>query len=208
MRTPRNTGACRQQTARQENYLHWQHRRGLRNVQLPLGQGANHAGLRVPGAFVMRPVMQRAARRQTAKSQQQDGQKAGHQRLRPKAVRFPFPLHRASSKQDQRQRQAWIWMKCQPGSISFCCQFAGLRPGRFQPPGPLGNWQACSPASSPAHGQRRFNRTLPSPNSAAWATTRKSAPPFCEFRKRASSNLKLADFQRLSPARGMFSLGL
>ncbi len=129
MRTPRNTGACRQQTARQENNLCRLDRRRFENVQLPLGQGANHAGLCVPGAFVMRPMMQRVARRQTAKSQQQDGQKADHQRLRPKRGRVHFPLHCASSKQDQRQRQAWICMKFQSGSISLCYQFTGCDSG-------------------------------------------------------------------------------
>lgn len=55
---------------------------------------------------------------------------------------------------------------------------------------------------------RRFNLTWLNPNSGTSATTRKSAPAFCEFRKRAPSSFKLAAFHRRSPVKGTFAVPL
>jgi hypothetical protein len=93
--TPRNIGACRQQTGKREKHRGSEDGRRGRKLNVPLCQRANHARICVWSVVVMERVMQRTVRRGDAEGEQQDGQNSGQEELRHTFGRFLFPLHAA-----------------------------------------------------------------------------------------------------------------
>ena len=79
---PRNTGAGRRQTAKQEEKTRNENRAKVRRLHLALGEQTNRAEIRACGALMVERPVQRTVRRQQPEREQQRGQQTSQRWFR------------------------------------------------------------------------------------------------------------------------------